>query len=100
VDFGFRLKTLRLEKNLSQAKLAQALGLSANTISQYETSKRFPDQKGIVTICRFFNISADYLFGLSDQKRTPDDAQSSSQLNEKQQNAISDLIIAFMNSEE
>lgn len=100
MDFGCRLKTLRLEKKLSQAKLAQALGLSANTISQYENGKRFPDQKGIITICRYFNISADYLFGLSDQKRQTNDILKGSPLNEKQQNAISDLLLAFRNCEE
>lgn len=100
VDFGLRLKSLRLENNLSQAKLAQALSLSANTISQYETGKRFPDQRGIITICRFFNITADYLLGLSDNKRTTDDNFSSKFLNEKQQNAINELISAFKNDEE
>ena len=100
MDFGLRLKSLRLENNLSQAKLAQALSLSANTISQYETGKRFPDQRGIITICRFFNITADYLLGLSDNKRTTDDNFSSKFLNEKQQNAINELISAFKNDEE
>lgn len=100
MNFGFCLKTLRLENNMSQVELARSLGLSANTISQYETGKRFPDQNGIIMICRFFNVSADFLLGLSELKRLSDDTQNNTLLNQKQQNAINDLISAFKNSEE
>ena len=85
---------------MSQVELARSLGLSANTISQYETGKRFPDQNGIIMICRFFNVSADFLLGLSELKRLSDDTQNNTLLNQKQQNAINDLISAFKNSEE
>lgn len=66
MSFGSRLKKLRNEKHISQSMLASELGVSTNTISQYETDKRFPDQKCIVKICLFFGVSSDYLFGLSE----------------------------------
>ena len=99
MSFGSRLKELRISKGISQLELARFLNLSANTISQYETGKRFPDQNGIVTICRYFNISSDYLLGLSDQKRPSDETHGHLYINLEQQNAIYDLILAFKNNE-
>jgi len=42
-DFGKKLKTARLEKNLSQRGLGLALGLSDKTISSYESSRSYPN---------------------------------------------------------
>ena len=42
VDFGNMLKTLRLRKNMTQAQLANKLGLTKSVISAYETGLRLP----------------------------------------------------------
>ena len=42
VDFGNILKTLRLREKLTQAQLAQKLGLTKSVISAYETGLRLP----------------------------------------------------------
>lgn len=42
VDFGNVLKTLRLRENMTQAQLAQKLGLTKSVISAYETGLRLP----------------------------------------------------------
>lgn len=64
VDFGNTLKTLRLRENLTQAKLAQKLGLTKSVISAYETGLRLPSYDVLIHIAKIFNVSTDYLLGL------------------------------------
>lgn len=42
-DFGKKLKSARIEKNISQRGLGLALGLSDKTISSYESSRSYPN---------------------------------------------------------
>lgn len=64
VDFGNALKTLRLRENMTQAQLAQKLGLTKSVISAYETGLRLPSYDIPVHIARIYNVSTDYLLGL------------------------------------
>ena len=64
--FAERLKTLRLEKNLSQAQLADVLGTTQRKISYWESKKVEPDLISIMKICDYFTISADFLLGRTD----------------------------------
>ena len=62
-----RLKDLRLEKGLTQKQVAEQLGISSTCYSGYEQGYREPDLKTLIKICKFFEISADYLLGLKDE---------------------------------
>ncbi|MFR3008340.1 MAG: helix-turn-helix domain-containing protein, partial [Pseudoruminococcus massiliensis] len=42
MDFGNRLKTLRIKKKLTQQQLADLLGLTKSVISAYENGLRYP----------------------------------------------------------
>ena len=64
VDFGNTLKTLRLRKNMTQAQLAQKLGLTKSVISAYETGLRLPSYDILIHIARIYNVSTDYLLGI------------------------------------
>lgn len=64
--FGERLKELRLEKNLSQDKLAKAVGLTHTAIGLWEQGKRIPNLDAVISLAKFFNVSLDYLAGLED----------------------------------
>lgn len=64
--FAERLKELRIEKELSQAAVAKATGLSQNAIAQWENDKRVPNINALIAIAQFFDVSADYLLGLQD----------------------------------
>ena len=64
--FGERLKELRLEKGVSLKEVGDAVGVTLNTISNYERGVREPDFEILRALCRFFQITADYLLGLSD----------------------------------
>ena len=65
-DFAEKLKTLRLENGLSQKDVSSALGMTRNAFTNYEPAIREPSLETLKKICRYFNVSADYLLGLED----------------------------------
>ena len=64
VNFGNRLKTLRLRENMSQAQLAQKLDLTKSVISAYETEIRLPSYDVLIHIAKIFNVTTDFLLGV------------------------------------
>lgn len=92
VDFGVRLKTLRLQHNLTQLELAQKLSLTKSVISAYETGLRMPSYDVLIAISRIFKVSTDYLLGV-EQKGSID----LSGLSEEETAALSNLIKAMKN---
>ena len=65
-EFNERLKELRISKNLSQEQLAKETGISSTDICYYETGQRVPNAQVIITIAKYFNVTSDYLLGLTD----------------------------------
>lgn len=63
---GDRIKLLREERKLSQAELADIVGLAQSSIGNYERGIRSPDADTIVRLANFFNVSADYLLCITD----------------------------------
>ncbi len=61
-----RLKTFRKENKLSQKEIANLLNIDQPTWSIYENAKSLIGTPFIYTICKKYNLSADYLLGLSD----------------------------------
>ncbi|MGN0577207.1 MAG: helix-turn-helix domain-containing protein [Ruminiclostridium sp.] len=68
VDFGNRLKTLRLRANLTQEQLANKLGLTKSVISAYETDLRLPSYDVLIHIAKIFNVTSDFLLGLEQKQ--------------------------------
>ena len=64
-----RLRELRLERNMSQQRLAMELSMTQNTISRYENGEREPGIQELIRIADYFNVSLDYLLERSEQKR-------------------------------
>ena len=64
--FGLRLKSLRQEKNLTQQQLAEKLGIVKASVSSYEQNANSPSLEVFVQLCKIFDVSADFLLGLSD----------------------------------
>ena len=65
-DFGLRLKELRESRNLSQNKLAEMLEVDRTTISSYECDRIAPSALIVKKVALHFNVTADYLLGLTD----------------------------------
>lgn len=61
-----RLKQLRYEQNMSQEALASKIGITRTAYSNYEQGIREPSIDLIIAFCDFFNVTADYLIGRTD----------------------------------
>ena len=66
IKFSRRLKELRLENKLKQSELANVLSVDQRSISNWEKGVRQPDFETLEKIAKFFNVTTDYLLGLSD----------------------------------
>jgi transcriptional regulator with XRE-family HTH domain len=66
-----RLKQLRNEKNLTQIDVVKDNNISERAYRYYETGEREPTSSTIIKLCEYFQVSADYLLGLSDVKELP-----------------------------
>ena len=71
INFGKRLKNLRLKDEMTQAQLAAKLGLTKSVISAYENELRLPSYDILIHIAQIFRVSTDYLLGL-EQKQNID----------------------------
>lgn len=71
-----RIKQLREEKQLTQEQFGKIFGIVKSTVSLYESGKSTPDDELKKRIAEYFNVSLDYLMGVSDirypYKKTPD----------------------------
>lgn len=67
VDFGIKLKTLRVNRKLTQAQLATQLGLTKSVISAYENDIRMPSYEVLLSLARFFHVSTDFLLGVENK---------------------------------
>ena len=63
---GERLKELREERQLTQKQLAALLNLHSVTYLHYEKSQREPPLIILVKMAKFFDVTTDYLLGLTD----------------------------------
>lgn len=93
VNFGKRLKTLRIKKKLTQQQLADLLGLTKSVISAYENGLRYPAYDVLIKIARIFKVSTDFLLGV-EIKREID----TSGLTDEQVEALIELIDTIRNS--
>lgn len=64
--FSERLVLLRKERNLSQAKVASGIGKKTRVYQRYEYDESDPGLKIFISLAKFYNVSLDYLAGLSD----------------------------------
>ena len=63
---GERLSELRKDKGITQKDLAKILSVSENSISLYERNIITPDDDMKIKIAKYFNVSLDYLLGITD----------------------------------
>ncbi len=63
-----RLKDIREDSDISQKVLAAYLHVRPNTYSQYENEKRQIPIAALIALANFYNVSVDYLLGLTDVK--------------------------------
>ena len=64
--FGLKLLILRRKRKLSQSEIAELLGVTATQISDMENGKSGTTLDKLVTLCEYYQVSADYLLGRTD----------------------------------
>lgn len=68
---GEKIKRLRKEQKISQEKLADALGLSRQAVSRWETESAIPETAIIVKLSEMFRVSTDYLLKEGEDVKAP-----------------------------
>ena len=74
VDIGGRIKALRTERHMTQAQLAQRLGVTKSAVSAYENGSRAPSYDVLLQLSRVFQVSAHALLTGSDRSAVLVDA--------------------------
>lgn len=69
MDYTERMRELREENNYSQKEISELLGIAQTTYSGYETGNRSIPIDIFIRLCDFYDVSADYLIGLSDVRK-------------------------------
>ena len=62
---GNKIRELRTKRNITQEELAEVLKTTPQTVSRYEIGERKTNQDILFSLANYFNVSADYLLGLS-----------------------------------
>ncbi|MBQ2753629.1 MAG: helix-turn-helix transcriptional regulator [Firmicutes bacterium] len=89
--FGARLRKLRKESELTQQQLADKLDVTKASISAYETNAKYPSIEVLIKIANTFNVSADYLLGISQNVQF-----DNSMLTDEQSLIVSDIVNEFI----
>ena len=79
---GERIKNLRQQLGLTQAELADKVGFTSQTVSNWESGSREPDIEALVKLSSLFNVSLDYLLSgkMEEEKITLDDMDAEKRL--------------------
>ena len=69
MELGTQIKTLRLQRGVTQEVLAEQLGVSPQAVSKWEREAALPDIQLLPAISAYFGVTIDALFALSDETR-------------------------------
>ena len=64
--FPERLRRLRERRRVSRYVVSELCGLNRNAVRRYERGEAEPTMKALVNIADYFEVSLDYLVGISD----------------------------------
>lgn len=63
-EYAQKLRDLRIDHDKSQAQIAVILGTTKNQVGKYERGEQEMPIKHLITLCNFYEVSADYILGL------------------------------------
>ncbi len=75
LQIGKRIRELRRERNITQEKLAELLGVSFQSVSRWESGVCYPDMELLPVMGSIFDVTVDYLLGVDqywEQKKVED----------------------------
>lgn len=101
MTISYRLKELRKEKKMTQAKVAQSLGTTQQSYARWENGKVTPTSEKLAQIAKFYGVTTDYLLG--DQSEEVDLSNvellfrmTSDGMTKEEQKVFKDELIEFM----
>lgn len=62
--YAQKIRNLREDHDMTQAQIALLLGTTKNQVGKYERGEQDMNIKHLITLCNFYNVSADYILGL------------------------------------
>ena len=65
----FRIRDLRVDRDLNQTEIANILGMSQTGYSKYETGENDIPTEVLIRLAQFYRTSTDYLLGLTDERK-------------------------------
>lgn len=69
-NYRERLRNLREDHDLTQAELGKILDKSQQGYNHIEAGRAELKIEDLVKLCKFYNVSADYIIGLTNKKKT------------------------------
>ena len=66
MKYAQRIRDLREDNDLKQKEVALILKTNQKVYSRYETEENELPIRHLITLCRYYNISADYILGFTD----------------------------------
>ena len=63
-EYAQRIRDLRIDHDKSQAQIAIVLGTTKNQVGKYERGEQEMPIKHLLTLCNYYEVSADYVLGL------------------------------------
>lgn len=69
MDYRTRLKAIREDRDFTQAQIGKILQKSQQGYNHIEAGRAELKIDDLVRLCRFYNVSADYIVGLSDEEK-------------------------------
>ncbi len=87
-----KIKILREKKGITQSELATNLGITRSAVNAWEMGITVPSTQYVVELAKFFNVSADYLLGLSSTSTISVDG-----LNEREIASLVEIVQCYKN---
>lgn len=70
LDYRTRLRNVREDRDLTQAEVGKVISKSQQGYNHIETGRAELKIDDLITLCHFYNLSADYLIGLTDKQKS------------------------------
>lgn len=69
VNYSKRIRDIREDRDLNQSDIAKALNTSQTVYSRYELGKRALPIEHLITLCKLYDLSADYILGFTNDPK-------------------------------
>ncbi len=67
MDYRTRIRNIREDRDFTQAQIGKLLNKSQQGYNHIEAGRAELKIEDLATLCRFYNVSADYMIGLTDK---------------------------------